>query len=60
MSEGIMEGEITGERRGTNGFGFDPVFAVGERTFAEMSTAEKNEISPAARAPRARAAALEG
>ena len=55
-----MEGEITGERRGTNGFGFDPVFAVGERTFAEMSTAEKNEISPAARAPRARAAALEG
>ena len=56
--EGIMEGEITEERRGANGFGYDPVFAVGERTFAEMSTAEKNEISHRARALRALAGVL--
>lgn len=51
--EGVMEGEITHERRGSNGFGYDPVFAVGERTFAEMTTPEKNEISHRARALRA-------
>jgi XTP/dITP diphosphohydrolase len=58
--EGIMEGDITDERRGTNGFGYDPIFAVGERTFAEMSTAEKNEISHRARALRALAGVLSG
>ena len=51
--EGIMEGEITRARRGTNGFGYDPVFEVGERTFAEMTTPEKNEISHRAQALRA-------
>ncbi len=56
--EGIMEGEITCERRGTNGFGYDPVFMVGERTFAEMCTAEKSEISHRARALRALAGVL--
>lgn len=53
LVEGVMEGEITRERRGSNGFGYDPVFAIGERTFAEMSTPEKNEISHRARALRA-------
>ncbi len=56
--EGIMEGEITRTRRGSNGFGYDPVFAVGERTFAEMSTPEKNDISHRARALRALAEVL--
>jgi XTP/dITP diphosphohydrolase len=56
--EGVMDGEITRERRGTNGFGYDPVFLVGDRTFAEMTTPEKNEISHRARALRALAAAL--
>lgn len=51
--EGVMEGEITYERRGTNGFGYDPVFLVGDRTFAEMRTVEKNEISHRAQALRA-------
>jgi XTP/dITP diphosphohydrolase len=51
--DGVMEGEITREPRGSNGFGYDPVFLVGDRTFAEMSTAEKNEISHRARALRA-------
>jgi XTP/dITP diphosphohydrolase len=53
LVEGIMEGEITRERRGSNGFGYDPVFAIGERTFAEMTTQEKNEVSHRARALRA-------
>ncbi len=56
--EGVMDGSITRERRGTNGFGYDPVFEVGERTFAEMTTPEKNEISHRARALRALAAVL--
>ncbi len=51
--DGVMEGEITREPRGSNGFGYDPVFAVGDRTFAEMTTAEKNEVSHRARALRA-------
>ena len=56
--EGIMEGEITTQRRGSNGFGYDPVFQVGERTFAEMTTPEKNKISHRARALRALAEVL--
>lgn len=57
--EGVVEGAITEERRGARGFGYDPVFAVGERTYAEMSDDEKNEISHRARALRALVAALE-
>lgn len=56
--DGVMEGEITQEPRGSNGFGYDPVFQVGDRTFAEMTTAEKNQISHRARALRALAAEL--
>jgi len=56
--EGIMEGSITCERRGSNGFGYDPVFLVGERTFAEMATGEKNQISHRAQALRALAEEL--
>lgn len=56
--EGVMEGSITEEPRGENGFGYDPVFLVGDRTFAEMETAEKNEISHRAQALRALASEL--
>jgi XTP/dITP diphosphohydrolase len=59
MVEGVLEGAITEERRGQRGFGYDPVFAIGERTYAEMSDDEKNEISHRARALRALVAALE-
>jgi XTP/dITP diphosphohydrolase len=47
LFEGICEGTITRERHGAGGFGYDPVFVpAGEtRTFAEMSLAEKNQIS---------------
>jgi XTP/dITP diphosphohydrolase len=57
--EGVLEGAITHERRGERGFGYDPVFAVGDRTYAEMSDDEKNDISHRARALRALVAALE-
>jgi len=51
--EGVIEGEIAREPRGTNGFGYDPVFLVGDKTYAEMSDEEKNAISHRALAIRA-------
>lgn len=45
--EGIIIGSITSERHGSNGFGYDPIFKPDgfEKTFAEMTPSEKNEIS---------------
>lgn len=45
--EGIVNGEIISERKGSKGFGYDPVFRpLGyENTFAEMPLLEKNKIS---------------
>lgn len=45
--EGRCEGEITTERRGSDGFGYDPVFFYPPfgRTFAEASVEEKNKVS---------------
>jgi len=51
--EGKVAGILSPEARGSRGFGFDPIFAASEgdgRTFAEMSTEEKNEMSHRARA----------
>ena len=42
---GSCEGSIGYEQRGSNGFGYDPVFMVGDRTMAELSADEKNAIS---------------
>lgn len=42
---GKVFGKIGYENRGTNGFGYDPIFMYGDRSFAEMSAEEKNEIS---------------
>ncbi len=52
VSEGVIEGEITKELRGNNGFGYDAVFYVKEagKTYAEMSLEEKNKVSHRARA----------
>jgi XTP/dITP diphosphohydrolase len=52
LFEGICNGRITAEKRGTGGFGYDPVFVPdnAERTFAEMSLDEKSSISHRARA----------
>ena len=51
-AEGYMYGKIIHERRGTHGFGYDPLFVPdGEaRTVAEMSDEEKNKISHRANA----------
>ena len=49
-SEGIVRGEIGFEAKGKNGFGYDPLFYVGDRTTAEMSAAEKDAISHRGRA----------
>jgi len=46
-AEGVLEGRITLGPRGAEGFGYDPIFEVGDtgRTLAEMTAAEKNAIS---------------
>lgn len=53
-ADGVLSGTIIEAPRGTNGFGYDPVFvAKGEtRTYAELTDAEKNAISHRARAVR--------
>ena len=43
--EGRCEGLIGREKRGDNGFGYDPVFMIGERSFAEFTAEEKDAIS---------------
>ena len=50
------EGMIAEAPRGEQGFGFDPVFLYGERTFAELSSEEKNAVSHRGKAMRAFAA----
>ena len=45
VAEGTVEGKIGYEMRGSNGFGYDPIFYVGERSFAEFSAAEKDAVS---------------
>ena len=52
LFEGIVTGTIISEKRGTEGFGYDPVFIPDgkDRTFAEMELGEKNTVSHRARA----------
>lgn len=42
---GKCEGYIGYEKKGENGFGYDPLFMVGERSLAEMTAKEKDAIS---------------
>ncbi len=46
-AKGICEGMISREKRGKNGFGYDPIFYMPElgKTMAELSILEKNKIS---------------
>jgi len=50
--EGVVEGIIADSPRGTNGFGYDPIFFLPElgKTFAELEPEYKNRISHRARA----------
>ena len=61
FAEGRCEGWITDARRGSAGFGYDPVFVPHDgdgRTLAELDRAEKNALSHRGRAFRALAADL--
>jgi XTP/dITP diphosphohydrolase len=62
--EATCEGRLLRERRGSGGFGYDPVFVPDdtddERTMSELSPAEKNAISHRGRAARLLAAHLGG
>ena len=62
LFEGTVEGNILRERRGTGGFGYDPVFMAegSSMTFAEIPLQEKNKISHRARAMRKLLAFLNG
>lgn len=44
-AEGTCEGKIAYAPKGEGGFGYDPVFLVGERSYAEMTAEEKDSIS---------------
>ena len=50
--EGIVDGNIVLEKRGSKGFGYDPIFKPNssDLTFGEMTLEEKNEFSHRAKA----------
>jgi len=52
FTEGTCPGEIIPDERGSNGFGYDPIFFIPSfgRTMAELSLQEKNQISHRAQA----------
>jgi XTP/dITP diphosphohydrolase len=47
IAEGLWHGEIARKARGTNGFGYDPLFFLKEydKTAAELEPAQKNRVS---------------
>ena len=60
LFEGVVEGRIIDREAGHEGFGYDPLFVPDgyTKTFAEMTTEEKNAVSHRARAVRKLAAYL--
>ncbi len=60
LHAGVCEGMVIDTPRGSNGFGYDPVFLIPDlgRTMAELSPAEKNRVSHRGMAVRKAAAAL--
>lgn len=61
IAVGRVEGEITRERRGTNGFGFDPIMYLPQfgQTFAELPVEVKNANSHRGRAAQAMLALMQ-
>ena len=59
-AEETCEGKIGYEKKGENGFGYDPVFYVGGKSFAQISDGDKDEISHRGKALRAFAKKLRG
>lgn len=57
--EGTCEGSVAFAPRGNDGFGYDPIFLVGEKTYAELTPAEKDAISHRGKALRKLAEYLE-
>ena len=57
--DGVCEGKIGFERRGNGGFGYDPVFMVGDKSFSELTAEEKDAISHRGNALRKLKAELE-
>ena len=55
---GTCEGKIGYEPKGDGGFGYDPVFMVGDKSFAELTAEEKDKISHRGNALKALAKAL--
>mgnify|MGYP001096716733 FL=1 len=53
MFKGEVHGEIGFEEKGEKGFGYDPIFYVGEASLGEMEIEEKNRISHRAASMRA-------
>jgi XTP/dITP diphosphohydrolase len=57
-ARGVCEGRLLRAARGEGGFGYDPIFAVGDSTMAELPAAEKDALSHRGRAFRALLPAL--
>ena len=60
LLRGECEGFIGKEMRGNNGFGYDPIFMIGDKSFAEISSEEKNKISHRANALKKLTCVLKG
>ena len=60
LHSGVCEGMVIDTPRGSNGFGYDPVFLIPDlgRTMAELSSVEKNRVSHRGMAVRKAATAL--
>jgi XTP/dITP diphosphohydrolase len=57
-AHGVCEGRLLRAPRGAGGFGYDPIFAVGDATLAELPAAAKDALSHRGRAFRALVPAL--
>jgi XTP/dITP diphosphohydrolase len=62
VTSGLAQGVLTEEPRGTNGFGYDPIFLFPElqRTYAELTNLEKNHLSHRGKAFRSMLGVLAG